>query len=230
MQLFDTIEREHIDWRPQEPPSLEGIHDIELDCETNGLQWWNGDRPIGFAVGYGDQRRYLPFGHLGGGNLDEETVKRWARRELRGKHITNLNTRFDVHHMYAWGVDLEDQGCTVSDVGHFAGLLDDHRLTMSLESIARDYLSIGKFGADLDKTRMATYHAGEVAAYAERDVELVHLLKQVMWPRLTAEGLHNVRQLEDDLIYVVCEMERNGAPLDVELLNKWVKESEQVRL
>jgi hypothetical protein len=77
-----------------------------------------------------------------------------------------------------WGVDLEALGCEVSDVSHYAALLDDHRQSFSLESISQDYLGIGKIGKDLDKTRMASYHAGEVAAYACQDVELVAQLKE----------------------------------------------------
>lgn len=197
-----------------------------MDTETTGLRWWAGDRPIGIAIRYGNKKQYLPWGHQGGGNLQEEQVKRWAQFELRGKRITNLNTRFDIHMLREWGVDLEAQDNEVSDVGHYAALLDDHRQTFSLESISQDYLGIGKLGKDLDKTRMASYHAGEVAAYAEQDVELVGQLKDVMWPKLTAEGLHKVRQLEDQFIYVVCEMEKNGERIDVELLDQWVKESQ----
>lgn len=213
-------------WQPEAPPALDGVTEIELDVETTGLRWWDGDRPIGIAIRYGDKRQYLPWGHAGG-NLDEETVRRWARSELRGKHITNLNTRFDLHMLYAWGVDLESQGCTVSDVGHYAALLDDHRQTFSLENISQDYLGVGKFGKDLDKTQMASYHAGEVADYAMQDVELVGQLKQIMLPRLQEQDLMRVKELEDKIIWVVCEMERNGAKIDVELLHKWLKLSEQ---
>lgn len=227
--LFSSLEeRPRVDWRPEAPPPLDGIHEIELDTETNGLRWWAGDRPIGIAIRLPDGRsQYLPWGHKGGGNLDEAQVKRWAERELRGKRITNLNTRFDLHMLREWGVDLEAQGCEVSDVGHYAALLDDHRLHFSLESIAQDYLGIGKSGQELDKTNMAKYHAGEVAAYACRDVELVGSLKAVMWPKLTEEGLHRVRELEDRFIWVVCECEKNAERINVPLLDEWVRESER---
>src|SRR5580765_754672 len=95
------------DWVPREPPTLDGIHDIQIDTETTGLRWWDGDRPIGISICLPDgTTQYLPWGHRGGGNLDEATVKRWALNELKGKRITNLNTRFDIHMLRAWGVDL----------------------------------------------------------------------------------------------------------------------------
>ena len=220
---FDPIEN----WKPEPLPSLDGIKNIEVDCETNGLKWYDGDLPIGIGIHSERGSQYIPWGHKGGGNLDESQCKEWARRELRDKHITNLNTRFDIHHLYQWGVDLEAQGCTVSDVSHYAALLDDNRRRFSLDKLAQDYLGVEKIGKDLDATRMADYHASQVAPRAIGDVELVHQLKNIMWPQLDKEDLQRVRQLEDDIIFPVCEMERNAAPLDADLLTQWLEESEQ---
>lgn len=213
-------------WRPQAPPSLDGIDEIEIDTETTGLKWYAKDRPIGIAIRLPDGRcQYLPWGHAGG-NLDEAVVRRWAQRELRGKRLTGANIGFDVHQMYMWGIDLEEQGCTVSDVQHYAALLDDYRRRFSLDDLAKDYLGLQKTGQDLDKNAMAEYHASAVAAYAEHDVHLTGELKKAMWPKLTEEGLHKVRELEDQVIYVACEMERNAAPIDRDLLLQWVSQSE----
>lgn len=235
MNLIDIIQDEERrlnphPWTPVNPPSLDGIRDIELDTETTGLAWWAKDRPIGIALRIPDGRSwYLPWGHRGGGNLDEGVVKRWAQRELRSKRITNLNIKFDIHMLRSWGVDLEEQGNEVSDVGHYAALLDDHRKRFSLESIAQDYLGMGKIQG-LDKTRMASYHAGEVADYAKQDVILVGALREKLWPLLTEQDLHRVRALEDRVIFPVCEMEKNGTLLDVERLERWIEESEQAYL
>lgn len=230
---FDLSTVEDTGWRPEAPPVLDRYDDLELDFETTGLRWWDTDLPIGAAVRYPDgTRKYYPWGHRGGGNLDEGVVKRWFLEQWKHKTITNFNTRFEVHMAHAWGIDFEAQGCHVSDVGHYVALLDDHRdeNRLDLGSIAEDYLGYGKTGENLDKSRMASYHAGQVANYACQDVHLVGELKKVLWPKLDAENLQAVRQLEDELIYVVCEMERNGAPIDVELLHRWIKDCEQVYL
>jgi len=229
--MLDDLRREDrgdIVWRPEAPPVLDSrVTEVELDTETTGLRWWEADRPIGIALRLPSGRtQYLPWGHKGGGNLDEAVVREWARRELRGKRITNLNTRFDIHMLRAWGIDLEAQGCTVSDVAHDAALLDDHRQSMSLNSIAEDYLGEQKH-TGLDKTRMADYHAGEVAAYACQDVHLVGLLKEKFRPMIEAEGLTRVKALEDRVIYPVCEMERNGVPINVPLLEQWRAQSKR---
>ncbi len=232
--FFTDTRKSDLTWVAQEPPSLDGIDTISLNLETTGLDWRGKDRPVGITVGTLDGRlkRYLPFGHAGG-NLDEATVLRWAQREVRGKHIVNANTKFDIHMARAWGVDLEEQGNTVSDVQHYAALLDDNRGAVSrsdglrpfsLDALAQDYLG-GCTVPRVDETRMASYTAAEVAERAEYQVQLIAELREKMWPLLDAEDLQRVRQLEDDVIFPTCEMERNGAPLDVELLHRWTKET-----
>lgn len=211
-------------WRPEAPPPLDGVKEIFLNVETNGLKWWENDRPIAISVYGGDRSWYLPFRHSGGGNLDEHVVKEWTQRELRGKRITNINTRFDIHMLREWGVDLEAQGNSVSDVGHYVALLDDHRYHMNLDSIIQDYLHETPMQR-LDESRMASYSAGAAQARARYNVESVKRLKEILWPELDKQGLQRVRQLEDEFIFVVCEMEKNGGLLDHELLERWIKET-----
>lgn len=217
-------------WKPDELPT--NLPDtLGYDTETDGLRWFRGDRPIGLSIYHPDLgKRYFPWGHIGGGNIPEEQVKRWAQTELKGKTLIGLNTKFDIHMTREWGVNLEAQGCRPTDVSHYAALLDDQRLKFSLDALTKDYLGREKVGKDLDTKRMADYHAAEVAARAGQDAQDVWDLREKMWPLLDAEGLQVVRQLEDDIIYAVCEMERNGAPIDVPLLDKWVVDSEQEML
>jgi len=223
--LFTTLDRPA--WTPTAPPSLEGITILALDVETDGLRWWDGHRPIGLSVTLpSGHTQYLPWGHRGGGNLNETTVKRWAQRELRGKHIVNLNTKFDVHMLRVWGVDLEAQGCTVSDVAHSAALLDDARQRFSLDALSRDFLGQEKIGKDLSYP-LSDHHAGTVAPRAESDTKQVWALDALFDPQLTDQDLQKVKAVENQIIYVVCEMEKNGTPVNVELLQDWLKESEQ---
>jgi DNA polymerase-1 len=212
------------EWTPSPPPSLDGTKEIAIDFETTGLRWWRGDRPIGMALGYVQDGKiitqYLPWGHRGG-NLSEETVKRWAKRELRGKYIKNLHSRFDNHMAYTWGLDLEEQNCVWGDVGHDAALLDDQRrYGFSLEALSQEFLGEGKIQG-LDIENLQEYHAGEVHQYAEKDVELVLKLDQLFKPRIKQMGLVQVASMEDQIIFTVCEMERNGAPIDLDLLGRW---------
>lgn len=224
--LFDIIDAvpEESGWRPTVPPSLAGVSELALDTETTGLDWRRGDRPIGLSGCLPDGSTfYLPWGHVGG-NLSEDAVREWARNELRGKRLNFLNAPFDVHQFRVWGVDLEAMGCSVHDVGHSAALLDDLRIKFNLEDLGQAYLGTGKLEG-LDKTRMRAYHASKVDGYARQDARLVRDLALKMQPLLVAEELERVSKLEDDLIFPVCEMEKNLIHLDMELLAQFERES-----
>lgn len=234
--LFDSVDTSATDpsWRSGPPPDLSHVQEIELDFETTGLRWWVGDVPGGAGLALPDgSLYYLAWGHRGGGNnLSEDAAKRYFRN-MRNLRITNLNTRFEVHMAREWaGVDFEAQGCEVSDVGHYAGLLDDHRQHSSLESLVRDLLEGEEKvkvvnGVVLDPTRMMDYHASIVAVRAMADVRQVQKLKRKLWPLLDAEDLQRVRKLEDEVIYPVCEMEKNAAIIDQELLRHFIRDCEQ---
>ena len=216
-------------WRPPALPDLSAHREVTLDCETDGLEWFRGARPVGMAyrLPATGETGYLPWAHRGGQNLDEATVKRWARRELRGKRIRNLNTRFDIHMLRAWGVDLTEQDNTFHDVAHSAALLDDHRRRFSLEELAQDELGEGK-GQSGRKAEIGDLPASAVAAYAVRDVELVDQLYDLYAPRLEADDLMRVSVLEDAIIPVVCEMEKNGCPINEDKLNRWLARSQEI--
>lgn len=227
-KLFDGAGPEA--WRPRPLPSLRGAKVVYADCESTGLRWWGKDRPIGWAYSVdGGPEGYAPFGHEGGGNLDEPAVKAWALSEdgFAGKKIIGLHIKFDAHNFRKWaGKSLDEIGCTLGDVGHYAAILDDWRRTFSLESISQDYLDEGK--VDLDMSRGAhVYHASQVEAYATQDVSLVRRIHAKQVPLLAAQGLEAVAALEDACMPATLEMEWNAVPLDLELLERWCLRSEQ---
>jgi DNA polymerase I-like protein with 3'-5' exonuclease and polymerase domains len=218
-------------WRAPEPPDLRDCRELAFDLETTGLDWRGVDRPCGVAIyPRGGVPIYLPFGHRGGDNLDERRVKDWCLTQLRGRRLWGANIKFDAHMFREWtGVDLEDLGCRLSDVQHRAALLDDHRQHFGLDVLGRDILGVGKLqGVDLSRGA-AVHPSSAVGPYAERDVELTLRLADVFEPQIAAQGLGAVADLEDDIIFPVLEMERNGAPLDVEKLERWLREAEAER-
>ena len=208
------------DYHPDEPPSLTGINEVVVNFATNGLDWAHGNRPVGVTVSTidGQLTRFLPFG-FAGGNLDEAAVKRWAQRELRGKKITNSKTSFDIHMAREWGVDLEEQNCTFSDIQHTAALLDDHRKRFSIDVLDADYLA-GKATKRVDETQHHMHHASDAADREYYTARLVGRLRDVMYSEIEKQELQAVQQLEDDVIPAVVEMEKNGAPIDVALLEE----------
>lgn len=220
------------DWCPDAPPELLGEKRIYLDAETDGLEWWDRARPVGWAfyLPESGRRGYLPFAHQGGGNLDEAVVKAWAQRELRGIKIENINTKFDAHMSRAWGADWIAQGCSLGDVAFRAALLDDHRFRFNLEQLAQDFLGPDRGKVDLQLASKGEIHklpAWVVAPYATEDVVLINDLINATQPKMIAEDLLRVLQLEEDIIPVVVEMEKNGTYLDLDLLERWVNEARE---
>jgi DNA polymerase I-like protein with 3'-5' exonuclease and polymerase domains len=213
------------DYVPDEPPDLTGIDEVVLNFATTGLNWAGGDRPCGVTVSTLDGQlcRFLPFG-FADGNLSEETVKRWALEQLRGKKIVNSKTKFDVHVAREWGIDLEEQGCTFSDVQHTAALLDDRRKRFSLDLLAADYFPGEQFALRLDETQHHRFTAAQAAERERATARLVGRLRAVMDPEISKQELRAVHDLEDAVIPTVVEMEKNGSPIDVLLLEQYGRE------
>lgn len=237
--LFDIIDvpdrqKKFADWRPEAPPSLDGVKELVIDFETDGLKHWSGSKPVGVAYHTPDGRSgYLPWGHQGDPvNLDEGQVKNWFKTELRGKRITGAGVKTEIHMAHAWDADLEDIGCEVSDVQHHAALLDDTRKKFSLEQLCNDFLPDERKVLDIDGdrlegARMSEYPAGMVAIRAIADARQTWKLKEYFWPQLEAQDLQRVRQVEDECNFATCEMERNAAPLDMDLLKAYKKASDE---
>jgi DNA polymerase I-like protein with 3'-5' exonuclease and polymerase domains len=214
-------------------PDLSRHESIRADFETTGLKWYEDDEPIGVALQLPatGESYYVPFKHRVGPNYDPAIVREWMRREFRGKHITNAKIGFDIHMSRKAGADWTELDCTFADVLHNAAILDDNRYTFNLDDIAQATLgeSFQKLktvnGVALDKTRMAYYPADVVGPYAIQDVTLVDALDRAQMVKLAEEDLLRVWQLENDVIPAVVEMEKNGAPLDLDLLARYERET-----
>jgi len=229
-QMLDSVK----DWQVPELPDLSQFDEVIIDHESTGLAWWRDDEIIGTGIWTPDGvTRYLPIRHKIGPNIPIDRYKEWATRELRGKRVVNIRTKFDLHLFRKDGIDLDAQGCTFGDVAHYAALLDDHRTHFNQKDLVAAFLGsdAGKMtetdGYQLDAGRFAEYPAGLVARRAEHDVLMVAMLQKAMWPQLTEQDLHRVRVVEDGIIPVVVEMEHNGAPIDVEKLTLWCDQSER---
>jgi DNA polymerase-1 len=163
--------------------------------------------------------------------MDEAQALAWTRSDqgLAGKDLYFINTKHDLQMYRNWGVDLEALGCKLKDIAFREALLDDHRGYggLDLESLSTSRLGLQKeqLGHSyVDKGRMAETHSSEVGTYAERDSWLLWKLDLAYQPLIEAEDLGRVLALEDNLIYCVAEMERNGLRLDHEKAVRWDQE------
>lgn len=208
-----------------ELPDLTGISRLGFDTETDGLDVWGGNRPVGLCLATEDGRSwYIPWGHDSGFNYDLDVVRRWARENLRDKHLDGFYTKFDVHMLNSVGIDVEALGCKLHDVRHHAIIYDDRMREYDLSNCASTYL--GKHKVELsNKDRMREMSSESVRWYARYDALLTTELRMHLQPLLERDDLTRIAALEDRLIYSTCAMERNGAPIDVNKLERWEKEA-----
>jgi DNA polymerase-1 len=221
--LFNQPTGETKPWEPPtELPTLDGVPALAIDQETTGKNKFK-DKVVGTAVYLPDGRSlYLPKRHAGG-NIDHEKIDRWKKTELRNKLIVNLNTGFDAEVELQDGIDLEAQGCQLYDVAYAASLLNENRYAgFNLDSLREEYTGKPKrkWGQEIDKSRMADYHASMVAEEAIEDARTAWEIYQAQRPLIAKDQLEKVDDLESKLIWANNHIERNGARLDVDKMHR----------
>lgn len=213
-------------WKPTQLPDLSGHKNVWLDCTTTGNKK-HCDKAVSIAICTEDKSYFIPWGFEGGGNMDPEQVKDWAKRELRNKRVANLNTGFDAETLLNAGIDLEGQGCVLHDVAHSAALLNENRYgnEFTLDKLGQEYVGGGKLWTrketPIKPENHHKCHSSLIAEYEMRDAELARDIDIVQRPLIEAEGLGRVENLEDLLIWPNNHMERNGLRLDLPKMAAW---------
>ena len=214
------------------PPGL-----VALDFETRdptlmerGSAWaFPGEGEIiGAAVAWEGFEAYYPMRHRDG-NCDAAQVSSWlvdlAKRP--DVQLVCANACYDVGWLW-YETGLYPAG-GVYDVQFMAALLDEYRMSYSLESIGREYLGEGKETgviADIQKRLTLKYPQvmanlrelpGPVLApYAAADARLTYDLYGKLLPLLAEQGLLRVHELESKLIPMSVDMRRKGIRVNVE--------------
>lgn len=219
------------DWRPppepwpEPPPGLAAI-DLETkdpDLTQRGPSWpWKGGYVVGISLAWDGFCGYFPIRHKGGGNLDPSKVRAylkaiWARRGIRW---AMANGGYDLGWLYAdFGLPPP---VDIVDVQVLAALLDEAKLSYSLDALGKEYLGQRKDDVLMKKAASAlglkgsvkdhlwTLPAAYVAPYAETDGLLTLALAKKLLPLIEAEGLTKAADLEHQLIPILLDMRRRG--------------------
>ncbi len=227
------------DWKvptSEDLPFLNGVTRIAMDSENSGKNPFE-DYVCGVSIAWRDPERldlktlYVPVDHSEG-NLDPDIAMRWLEYVLPGKEVVFANGKYDIQIMRTgsrkrgrFWLDLEALGAKPRDVAFPAALLDDSPyIDLSLEGIARKYVGRGKLEFDGDKNCMPDYPSWMVGPYAQGDAGVTLEADEAMTSLIADQGLDQVLELENSIIYAVCEIERNGCRVDVEKLEKWREE------
>lgn len=216
-------------------PNLQNADIISIDCETfdpelkeKGPGAVRNGYIAGIAVGIRGAEWYFPIAHEGGGNLDRRTVLRWLSEQLS----TNIpkcgaNLQYDLIYLWSEGVSVSGP---FYDIQIAEPLIDEERFSYSLETLAQDYLGIGKeeeemsayirqkFGAKAGKEKGFIWKcpAHVVAPYAKSDVRLPIAILDKQLEIIKDQGLWDIWQIESDLLPILARMHMNGVRVDVQ--------------
>lgn len=216
-------------------PNLQNADIISIDCETfdpelkeKGPGAVRDGYIVGIAVGIRGAEWYFPIAHEGGGNLDRRTVLRWLSEQLS----TNIpkcgaNLQYDLIYLWSEGVSVSGP---FYDIQIAEPLIDEERFSYSLETLAQDYLGIGKeeeemsayirqkFGAKAGKEKGFIWKcpAHVVAPYAKSDVRLPIAILDKQLEIIKEQGLWDIWQIESDLLPILARMHMNGVRVDVQ--------------
>jgi DNA polymerase I-like protein with 3'-5' exonuclease and polymerase domains len=232
---------------PSEYKDLSQYKEIAIDLETRddginqrlGAGWALGKGEIvGFAVAVEGWKGYFPFGHLGGGNMIPEQVKKYMK-DICALPSTKIfhNAQYDVGWLEASGITVNGP---IVDTMIAAALIDENRFSYSLNALSVDYLNEIKAETELreaaaahgidPKAEMWKLPAEHVGYYAEQDAELTLKLWQRFKHEIAQQSLTTVWEMEQQLLPMLIKMRQRGVRVQVEkaeALRKEMKSQEK---
>jgi DNA polymerase I-like protein with 3'-5' exonuclease and polymerase domains len=231
---------------PENYPDLKGYKYIAIDLETkdpdlksrgSGAIIGNGNI-VGVAVAVDGWSGYYPIAHEGGGNLDKDKVLNWIKQVCANDNVKLFhNAMYDVCWLRAAGVQINGH---IVDTMVMSSLIDENRLSYTLNSISYEYLGEVKdekalteaaqsWGID-PKSEMYKLPAMYVGNYAEKDAQLTLELFKVLSREMQKQNLQNIFDIETQLFPCLTDMKFKGVRVDVEkarLLKQQLTNQEQ---
>ena len=226
---------------PIEYKDLSQYKEIAIDLETRddgineklGAGWALGKGEIvGFAVAVEGWKGYFPFGHLGGGNMIPEQVKKYMK-DICALPCTKIfhNAQYDVGWLEASGIPVHGP---IVDTMIAAALINENRFSYSLNALSVDYLNEIKAETELreaaaahgidPKAEMWKLPAEHVGYYAEQDAELTLKLWQRFKQEIATQSLTTVWEMEQQLLPILIKMRQRGVRVQVEKAEALQKE------
>jgi DNA polymerase I-like protein with 3'-5' exonuclease and polymerase domains len=231
---------------PENFPDLKGYKYIAIDLETrdpdlksrgSGAIIGNGEI-VGIAVAVDGWSGYYPIAHQGGGNLEKAKVMDWIKSVCAADNVKLFhNAMYDVCWLRAAGVKINGH---IVDTMVMSSLIDENRLSYTLNSISYEYLGEVKdekalneaaqsWGID-PKSEMYKLPAMYVGNYAEKDAQLTLELFKVLSREMQKQSLQNIFDIETQLFPCLTDMKFKGVRVDVEkakLLKQTLTKQEQ---
>lgn len=229
------------DWvapKVSELPSWESATRVAIDIETNDPDLYElgkgvrrDGKMIGVSFAFEDGAGYyLPFGHVGEGNLDKVDVINYLKDQAKNYSgiIAGANLSYDLDYLEEDGVKFKPR--FFRDVQVAEPILNEHRMKYSLDTLAGIYNIEGKDETLLrqaaaickvdPKRDLWKLPAKFVGAYAEQDAHLPLQILRKQEKLLEDQDLWGIYDLESDLLPVLLKMTRVGIQVDVDRLDQ----------
>ena len=234
---------------PENFPDLSQAKYIAIDLETkdpnlksrgSGAVIGEGEI-IGIALAVDGWSGYYPIGHREG-NLDKRIVLDYIKEVCATDAVKIFhNAMYDVCWLRAYNIKINGY---IVDTMVMSSLIDENRLSYTLNSIAFEYLREVKdekglkeaaeaAGVDA-KSEMYKLPAMYVGAYAEKDAELTLELFKVLSREIDKQNLSEIFDLETQLFPCLIDMKFKGVRVDVQaahqLKQSMVREEQELLL
>ena len=217
---------------PDELRDLSQAKEIAIDLETrdpnlttrgSGSVRDDGEI-VGIAVAVEGWSGYFPIAHEGGGNIDKKIVMDWFKDILKTPATKIFhNAMYDVSWIRAYGLQINGR---IVDTMIAGSLVNENRLRYNLDSLAREYVGMGKnerllfeaakeWGVNPKKEmwRLPAMHVGE---YAEQDAVATLKLWERLQQEITTQDLWDIFNVETELFPCLVDMKFQGVRVDLE--------------
>jgi len=192
---------------------------VSVDTETTGLNMYGRDKIVGvsFTAPKKDLHWYIPLRH-DEGNAPFEKAKYYIQRAL---HLANAkvfhNATFDLHQFMSEGMTVNGM---IHDTQELMKVLNENEPSYKLKDLVPKYLQIESdtFDALFGKTPFNEVELKYARVYGCKDTHVTWLLFDFLMNHIKKqEGLYKYyMEVEQPLIKVVFEMEREGFYIDME--------------
>ena len=209
---------------------LSSVSFFAIDTETTSIDYMSAQLVgVSFAVGVGEAA-YLPLAHDYVGvpeQVDFDKAINALKPVLENESIAKVgqNLKYDLSILASYGLTLKGE---LYDTMMESYVLNSVATRHNMDALARHYLDIattsfedvaGKGASQLTFNQVPLDVARD---YAAEDADVTYRLHQALWPLIEREPklLHIFRDVEMPLVRVLSKIERQGALLDPDLLNK----------
>lgn len=222
-------------WTPPTSfPDLSGEKIIGLDIEardpnllTKGPGYIRGDASVaGISVATLDRSWYFPVGHLGGGNMERESVAAFIRDLVsrEDRFVCGANLQYELEGLNSEGIQINSK---LIDIQIAEALIDEESESTSLNALCNKYLGGNKdetllrqaaesHGFKDAKANIWKLHSKYVGPYAEYDAQApLHIFRKQQLI-LKEEELEPVFTLESKLLPILWSMRKRGIAMDLD--------------